>query len=725
MDEKRRKFLKIAAGLGAGAAVGTILSPIPWKLVDDISIWTQNWPWLPRLQHGEFKRINTVSSLSPSKEAIEVLSVAGRPVTIRGNSNNLLNSHSASPLALAEAYALYSPARIKEPLLKANGKFQPISWEKANSLLIEKVKSSRDRLAFISGDFTGTANEVFSAFIRKCGSKNYFFMPGEVQSAGLAWKKMGGKGLPGYDVENSDLVLLLEAEMLGASPVSTYYKRILLKKEQPGHRRTKKIIYAGPSVAQETAAAASLCIPCIPGTSALIALAVAGLLIQRGKASIKNPEFEDFWDLVRDDFLPEKVARASRVPVEKMENLATLLAEAKQPLIIPGAAGGFGVCSANFVAGMSLNLLLDRMGVPGGVSSAPAPELTIPDALSFAEIMDNDLAGFFNGVVAAQKTDLQTIFVYGANPLYSLPLPGVVRKVFSLVPFKVSFSSLMDETAAACDLVLPVPMALESHGDAWMNYGLPFQEYRRHRPVISSVVNSRPAPDVILALAKALNLDLGFASFPEVLSEKAKSIGKEENGFWLRGKENPARAKGTESLSFVEHNLLSGLTWRMENENTPELFGFANKIIAQLKPFETAANPEELDLVPLVSWRTGTPESGILPHNLSLLRSNELRGRYSCAWLNTATAKKHFVKENDLIELYSPQSEEGRVRLRVHINESIADDSIGVLFGLGHTAFDGYSQNKGINIMNIVTAKKDLGTGFINWSKSKVRLARL
>ena len=51
MELSRKKLIEIAAfnrrnfiKLLVGGAVGVHLTPLPWKLMDDIAIWTQNWP---------------------------------------------------------------------------------------------------------------------------------------------------------------------------------------------------------------------------------------------------------------------------------------------------------------------------------------------------------------------------------------------------------------------------------------------------------------------------------------------------------------------------------------------------------------------------------------------------------------------------------------------------------------------------------------------------------
>ncbi len=49
MKIDRRSFLSFVIG----GAAGTALSPLPYKLTDDLSIWSQNWPWTPVPPDGD------------------------------------------------------------------------------------------------------------------------------------------------------------------------------------------------------------------------------------------------------------------------------------------------------------------------------------------------------------------------------------------------------------------------------------------------------------------------------------------------------------------------------------------------------------------------------------------------------------------------------------------------------------------------------------------------
>ena len=48
MGLDRRSFISLVTG----GVVGSLFTPVVWKTLDDVSIWTQNWPWIPTLNNG-------------------------------------------------------------------------------------------------------------------------------------------------------------------------------------------------------------------------------------------------------------------------------------------------------------------------------------------------------------------------------------------------------------------------------------------------------------------------------------------------------------------------------------------------------------------------------------------------------------------------------------------------------------------------------------------------
>ncbi|MBL0700074.1 MAG: molybdopterin-dependent oxidoreductase, partial [Desulfosarcina sp.] len=125
MKIDRRSFLSLIIG----GAAGTTLSPLPWKMMDDSAIWTQNWPWTPVPEVGEVTHVDSVCALCPGGCGISVRKVGNRVVKIEGNPEFPVNKGGICSLGLAGPQLLYGHTRIKTPL-KRVGKRGENRWEK-------------------------------------------------------------------------------------------------------------------------------------------------------------------------------------------------------------------------------------------------------------------------------------------------------------------------------------------------------------------------------------------------------------------------------------------------------------------------------------------------------------------------------------------------------------------------------------------------------------------
>ncbi|MBW2356699.1 MAG: hypothetical protein JRF23_08065, partial [Deltaproteobacteria bacterium] len=61
MKLDRRSFLSFVIG----GAAGTAVTPLPWKLMDDVSIWSQMWPWTPVPPDGAYTYARSTCTLCP------------------------------------------------------------------------------------------------------------------------------------------------------------------------------------------------------------------------------------------------------------------------------------------------------------------------------------------------------------------------------------------------------------------------------------------------------------------------------------------------------------------------------------------------------------------------------------------------------------------------------------------------------------------------------------
>src|SRR5512137_199487 len=127
MKIDRRSFLSFVIG----GAAGTALSPLPWKITDDLSIWSQNWPWTPVPPKGETSYATSTCTLCPGGCGISVRKVDERVVKIEGLKGHPVNDGGVCILGASGTQMLYGPTRVQAPLKKVDGAWRTISWDQA------------------------------------------------------------------------------------------------------------------------------------------------------------------------------------------------------------------------------------------------------------------------------------------------------------------------------------------------------------------------------------------------------------------------------------------------------------------------------------------------------------------------------------------------------------------------------------------------------------------
>ncbi len=688
MSFARRAILKFIGG----AVVGVVASPIIWKGIDDTSIWSQSWPWIPKNMDGETTFVPTISKLCPSNQGLLVQLTGGRPVRTHGNPGHPLSLGGLSALAAAEVQLLYSPARVKQPMKRnADGGYVAVSWDEAMKSLVEGLRGGLgdNKVMCVTGDECGTVAEFFSAFAAASGSAGRFFaMPGEAQAAARAWELSGGDGQIGYDIERADYILALGANALESWGTAIRNRRLFAAKRPHGEQPALGLAYAGP-VQNNTASVADLWLPIKPGTEAVVALGLANLLIGQG-ASVDVPGFAEFKALAA-EFTPDAVKSAAGLDPRRLEAVAKALADAKRPLVLAGSSCDQGGGTVPILAGIALNALLGNARSGGGLRDLPVAGPVVARALTRAEMYENDLAAFAAGLGKGEAAP--AVFVaHEANPVYGLPRGEAFAKVLAAVPFKVAFTSFFDETAACCDLVLPIPMGLERADDADTPYGCGVVTYTQSAPVVEPLVDARPAEAVLLAAAKELAIDLGLGSLAAALAAKAAAYG--------------AKMK-------------SGQAYIGGSGDAPYSLRLRPDVIAAALKQPAPAGKLGLALVERLSM--GTPNSGIPPFNTKTIRHNELSGETACVMVNSATAAGLKVSEGDRVNVYTGDAS---ITALVSLSETVAADAAAVLLGLGHTSLDEFSRDKGANVMNLVPAEAEPASGLFAWSRARVDIVK-
>lgn len=715
----RRGFIALAAG----GVAGSLLTPMVWQSLDDVSKWTQQWPWLPSLDHGEFKDVFTISKMDPCAPGIRVRMVGGRPVNAFGNPEHPLSQGGASAIGVSEVYMRYAPSRVTKPMARKGDKLAPVSWDEALGLVAEKLKGAAGNVAVVSGDETGTVNEVLSAFLGKTGGKSYYLMPSDSLASTKAFGLMGGVGKPGYDINNADFVLFLGADGFESFGASLAARKAFSAKTPTDARSKADYVYAGPAK-NFTATVCGKWLPVAADGLTALAMGICYNLLLAGK-SFPAADADAFAKLVKEKYNPARIEALTGLGESAVAELSQALLKSKAPLVIPGSPLGCGMSARAFMAAMAVNMLLGRMNVPGGVYAVPELPQVVAGALAKDKMAAADLPSFLKDVAGGKaKMPAVTLF-YDANPVYALPESDTVAKAMASGGFKVSFASFMDETSAQSDVVLPLPLSIERHDDAGNPFGAPFALYAKSKPLDKALGEARSATPVLIELAKKMGFDLGFSSFEALQKAKCDALAK-AGGFVAKG-DNPWKvlagdmaAPAASSSADLWKALDAGKAWVMTGGVKQGQLLFGAAFLAAEAP-KAELSPKQVKLAAMTGSRLGTPSTGIPSHNLITARDTELVENESFVIMNAATAKRLQVAKADLVKV---SGSAGSMKVRVHVAEFVATGNVAVIPNLGHSAFDEFSKGKGGNANAVMTAVVEPESKMSTWAASVVTVEK-
>ena len=725
MKVDRRSFLAFVIG----GAAGTALSPLPWKVTDDISIWSQNWPWIPIPPKGAINRTRSACTLCPGGCGISVKKVDERVIKIEGLEGHPVNDGGLCPLGNSAAQLLYGPNRIRTPLKKIDGRWQKITWQDAISEIAAQLQQLRDdgsahTVGWIAGSDRGTVPALFNRFLSVYGSPNFWRMPSIWDSYELAlYLTQGTRSMAGFDIENADFILSFGSGLVEGWGSPGYMFRAKSKMRKAGGRMDQ----IEPRLSK-TAAKADHWISINPGTEGALAFGLAHVII---KEQLYNRNFingytdglADRFQQTIDGFPPEIAAKITGISAETILTLARDFAAARHPLAICGQGQGHLPGSLQtFLAVHTLNALVGNINQPGGVWAVPEPdyidwpELEI-DAVAAEGLQQSRIDGAGTGrhpharyllhrlpqvINASAESPLQVLFIADANPAYSLPDTAAVEKAFEKIPTVVSFSSYMDETSALADMILPNHMFLERYQDVAGASGFPKPVISLVQPAVEPRYNTRHVGDVVIQLAKELGHTIGAAfewdDYNTCLEETLGDHwdGLIENGYWV-------------------DDAFSGTQWAEAFETDSAKFEFTNNDIRTLAAYEPI-QPEgdeagyPLLLVPYDSMRLNADgQPGAPPFMIKALEDTILKGNDMLVEINPATAKQLGLSEGRLATLATPK---GSARVKIRLTQGIMPGVIAIPRGLGHTADNRFLAGRGANYNQLSGPVDDPASGY-------------
>jgi anaerobic selenocysteine-containing dehydrogenase len=727
MKIDRRCFLSLSIGASAGIA----LSPLPWKLTDDLSIWTQNWPWTPIPLTGETTFADTTCTLCPGGCGITVRKVDNRAVKIEGMKGHPVNQGGICSLGLSGLQLLYGPTRIKTPLKRSGargeGKWIPISWEEVITQAAEKLNAIRasgspQSLAVIDGSSSPTVSRLIERFLSVFGSPNRMTIPSFLDSYRTAFQLMNGvEANPGFDLEKAGYILSFGAGLMDGwgSPVRSFHANSVWKKNQT---RVVQI----ESRLSRTAAKADFWIAVHPGTEADLALGIAHVMIREAlfHAEFVNSYcrgFQEFSRMVLENYSPESVSRTTGVDAAAITMMARDFGKAKRPLAVCGRGQGNNPGGMNeYLAVQALNALAGRIHREGGIWAVPEftgkqwpspemdevavsgrkqPRLDNAGTKDFPKALS--LLNQFPAMLASGKGyPIQALLIAEANPLFTLADSRNTREALDKIPFIVSFSSFMDETAMFSDLVLPNHIYLERFEDTRGPAGYHRPMAGLCKPVISPQFDTRSLGDTLIALAQAMGGTISEA-FPWENLEKCL---EETWGDSL---------KTLHKQTWIEDASFRPESWQTAFHTPSGKFEFipsgsaAKEYYASIKA-EGDPGAFPVLLLPVDTMRISSGYIGNPPFMTKTVEDSILSGKHSLVEINPKTAQTLGLKKGDTARLQTPK---GEAVVKIHVEDGIMPGVVALPRGLGHVAYDNYLAGKGVNTNLLVGSITDPVSG--------------
>lgn len=456
---KRREFLKVlgvstAATAAIGCSSGDVEKLIPYLVSPDQTV------------PGVSNHYATTCRECAAGCGLIVEVRDGRAIKAEGNPEHPVNRGALCARGQSGLQGLYNPDRFRQPMKREGGQLVAITWDDAIQTLATRLAEVRaanagSRAVVINQHELGSFPAFLDTVLAGYGIAPHISYDAEAPIAvAQANRAAYGASWPHHDLSAASLIVSFSADFLDGWGVPVP-QQLAFAEARGKIEGAPRFIYVGARRSL-TGLNADHWIPARPGSE----LQIVNALLGRGSLAA--------------------AAEAAGVAPALLEGLQNEIRGAAASAIISGGHGE--------MAGELASAVAELNRARGNVGRTIFPDrglLAFDGAAGQAEIR-----------AAAERMNAGNVplfIVRGANPVYT-SAPGTgFAEALAKVPFKVSFSSIPDETTALCDLVLPDHHALESWGDAEGVSGL----LSLQQPTMDPVFDSRATGDVLLAVARS------------------------------------------------------------------------------------------------------------------------------------------------------------------------------------------------------------------------------
>lgn len=466
-----------------------------------------------------------------------------------------------------------SKDRILHPLRKKANGFERIGWDEALEVISRKLNYFRDHygqqsvLFYAASGMSGLLNGVSSEFWKIYGGATTVYgnlcWPAGLEATRLTLGE--NKHNAPWDIENAGAIILW-----GKNPAETNIQQMLPigKAKEKG----AKVIVVDPRFTP-TAQKADLLVQPIPGTDALLALAVAKMLIDR---NLVDQEFIDNYVLGYDQFKEEvlkvNIEEASKtcgVSVDFMEKLADTIGESGPVTMVVGyGMQRYSNGGQTTRCILALSVITGNIGKTGACwhyadlqgdifSEVKEPESYYPaDPRNAVFRRSISTAKLGEQMLQQRNPELKMAWVERGNPLTQNPDSNKVLEAFRKLDFVVVVDQFLTDTAQEADIILPAKSMFEQT-DIISSYWNPYVQLKPR--VIEPLGEVKPETEIYYLLAQAM----GFSQ--ELIDQKIPKSDDISIEQWLERKlsvfpkltleklkNGPVLAPGLEEIAFFD-----------------------------------------------------------------------------------------------------------------------------------------------------------------------------
>lgn len=683
----RRQFIKGSTATAAlGAAVGAGLLRPAVNLAQDSSRQDSG---------GDVKYVTTICEQCVWRCGVIAKVEDGVVKMLEGNPNHPNNSGRLCPRGNAGIETLYSPDRVKFPLIRAgargSGLWRRASWDEALSYTagqMTKIKEKYGAKAMLFNSTDNLSQPFFEILLKAYGTPNY----GTQRSLCFNAMTTGflytfGIPQPGTDYARCKYMIFTGRNL--AEGISNSETQEMIEMVAKG----VKVVVLDPRFSK-TAAKATEWLPVRPGTDLAFFLAMIQVIIQE---NLYNSGFvakysQGFADLAAEvqEYTPEWAEKKCEIPAATIRRIAREFAAAA-----PAAIAHPNWRTSNFVNSFQteraiavLNVLIGNWAQTGGLipdqelntvklgvlSHPPFPPAQgirldgVPWQYPMVPLAYGVIQTMRDNILTGKPYEAKGWLISRQNPVLSIP----ERQKTINALMKLDFVGVIDiqasDTAYYADVILPESSYLERFDGL-----IPIKNKLFIRqPVLEPLYETKSS----LMIYKELADRLGLGEFLPYEDEKD-----------LLRKQLEPFPVSLEELQQAGHYEVTGF-WEdhakdFEFQTGSGKIEISSSIMAQMgkKAVPTWSEPPrpDQDHYYLLTGKTAQHTQMFTQNNRWLLEVfPENR-----AWLHTSVAAKIGVKSNDEVVL---ESEVGKVSIKAYVTEGIRPDCIFMVGGFGHVS---------------------------------------